>query len=42
MEKSLKILLLEDSQVDAEIIQRLLIKEISACEIKLAENKKTF
>lgn len=38
----MKILLLEDSHIDAEIIQRLLIKEISHCELKLAMSKKAF
>jgi PAS domain S-box-containing protein len=42
MENPLKILLLEDSQLDAEIIRRLLIKGVSNCEFKLAINKKTF
>jgi len=42
MEKPLKILLLEDSHVDAEIIQRLLMKEVSHCEFKLATNEKDF
>lgn len=42
MEKPLKILLLEDSRLDAEIIERLLVKEISHCEFKLAMNKKAF
>lgn len=39
---ALKILLLEDSQVDAEIIQRLLTKEISNCTLRLSMNRKSF
>lgn len=42
MKKPMKILLLEDSHLDAEIIQRLLINEVSHCEFKLAMNKKAF
>jgi PAS domain S-box-containing protein len=42
MEKPLKILLLEDSDADAEIIQRLLLKEKMHCEFSLATNKKNF
>lgn len=42
MEKLLKILLLEDSPTDAEIIQRFLQKQNILREFKLALNKKTF
>lgn len=42
MKTNLKILILEDSQVDAEIIQRLLIKEKMPCQFKLAMNKAEF
>ena len=42
MEQLLKILLLEDSPVDAEIIQRILLKEKMNCEFSLASNKKMF
>ncbi|MBC7874701.1 MAG: PAS domain S-box protein [Ferruginibacter sp.] len=38
----LNVLLLEDSSSDAEIIQRLLLKERGDCEFRLATNKKTF
>lgn len=41
-DKMLKILLLEDSQVDAEIMQRLLVKEISTCTFRLAMNRQSF
>jgi PAS domain S-box-containing protein len=42
MEDSLKILLLEDSAVDAEIIHRFLQKEITKFEFRLAMNKRNF
>lgn len=42
MKTTLKILILEDSPVDAEIIRRLLAKEITSCKIHLAINKVTF
>jgi PAS domain S-box-containing protein len=42
MEKLLKILLLEDSPTDAEIIQRFLQQQNILREFKLALNKKTF
>lgn len=42
MSRPLKILMLEDSPVDAEIIQRLLLKEKMNCEFSLAMNKKNF
>lgn len=42
MRKPLKILLLEDSKIDAELIQRLLEKEISPCLFKLAMTKTKF
>lgn len=42
MERPLKILLLEDSKTDAEILQRLLSKEDMNCEFHLAMNKKSF
>lgn len=42
MKKPLKILLLEDSSTDAEIIKRLLLKEIKHCEFNLAMNKHSF
>lgn len=42
MKTPLKILILEDSQVDAEIIQRLLMKEKIPCEFHLATNKTAF
>jgi len=42
MERPLKILLLEDSSIDAEIIQRLLLKETKNYSFHLAKNKKTF
>lgn len=38
----LKILLLEDSRIDAEIIQRMLLKEINNCAFSLAMNKTDF
>lgn len=42
MEKSLKVLLLEDSRTDAEIIQRLLKKDNENYKFFLAMDKKTF
>lgn len=42
MKNSLKILLLEDSRLDAEMIQRMLLGEKMNCEFKLAMNKKSF
>jgi len=42
MERPLKILLLEDSSTDAEIIQRLLLKEKLHCELRLVMDKKGF
>lgn len=42
MERPLKILLLEDSSIDAEIIKRLLLKEKLHCEIRLVMDKKEF
>src|SRR5258705_9424351 len=42
MKESLKILLLEDSADDAEIIQRLLLKEKLNCEFGLAIDKDTY
>jgi PAS domain S-box-containing protein len=42
MEQLLKILLLEDSSIDAEIIERLLKKELKHIEFRLAKNKKEF
>jgi PAS domain S-box-containing protein len=42
MGNPLKILLLEDSPLDAELIQRLLLKEVGHCEFKLATSKKTY
>ncbi|HMK27904.1 MAG TPA: PAS domain S-box protein [Chitinophagaceae bacterium] len=42
MEKPLKILLLEDNPIDAEIIQRRLLKEKTNCEFFIATNKKIF
>lgn len=42
MEKLLKILLLEDSHTDAEIIERLLRKEVGHCEFRLVMTKKSF
>lgn len=42
MQKQLKILLLEDNRTDAEIIERLLKKEVSPCECRLATNKQGF
>jgi two-component system sensor histidine kinase UhpB len=42
MERPLKVLLLEDSRTDAELIQRVLIKEKMLCEFCLAMNKKDF
>ena len=42
MKKSIRIILLEDNKEDAMIMQRLLLKELGACEFKLATNKKTF
>lgn len=38
----MKILMLEDSPTDAEIIQRLLLKEKMHCEFRLAMSKKNF
>ena len=42
MERPLKILLLEDSSIDAEIIKRLLLKEKLRCELRLVMDKKEF
>src|SRR6185369_3930476 len=42
MKKPLKILLLEDSPIDAEIIQRELLKQETGYEFFLAKNKKIF
>jgi len=42
MDSPLKILLLEDSHADAEIIQRLLQKDLASCEFNLAMNKGSF
>ncbi|MES2371416.1 MAG: PAS domain S-box protein [Bacteroidota bacterium] len=42
MTESLKILMLEDSNADAEMIQRLLQKEKFICEFALARDKKSF
>jgi PAS domain S-box-containing protein len=42
MNRSLKILLLEDSHADAEMIQRLLVKNKMNCEFNLAMDKKSF
>ncbi len=42
MEQMLKILLLEDSSIDAELIQRLLQKEKSFCKFFLAMSKEAF
>ena len=42
MKDKLKILLLEDSKVDAEIIQRLILNELGDTEFRLASDKKTF
>ena len=42
MKKKLKILLLEDSSTDAEIIQRLLHKSHLPCEFSLAQNRAGF
>jgi PAS domain S-box-containing protein len=42
MKRPLNVILLEDSRSDAEIIQRLLLKERGDCEFRLATNKKTF
>ena len=42
MQNHLKILLLEDNETDAEIIRRLLLKEIKNCAVRHATNKKTF
>jgi len=40
MEKGLKILMLEDSVIDAEIIQQALLKERPHCEFKLVMTKR--
>ena len=42
MEKSLKILMLEDNVFEAELIQRVLIKEKPDCEFKLVMDKQTY
>jgi len=42
MKDSLKILILEDSHTDAEIVKRLLIKEKSPCEFSLAMDKESY
>ena len=42
MEQPLRVLILEDSAVDAEIIQRFLVKEKMQCEFGLAMNKNNF
>ncbi|MBP7556136.1 MAG: PAS domain S-box protein [Chitinophagaceae bacterium] len=42
MQKQLKILLVEDNRTDAEMIERLLRKEVSPCECRLATNKQNF
>lgn len=42
MNRIIKILLLEDSHTDAEIIQRLLIKDKMSCEFRLAMDKNRF
>jgi len=42
MNKQLKILLLEDSKADAEMIQRLLIKEKMNCQFQVVMNKHAF
>jgi PAS domain S-box-containing protein len=42
MKELLKILILEDSPADAEIIQRLLVKKKLNCEFSVANNKKTY
>jgi len=42
MKTALKILILEDSQADAEIVKRLLTKEKSLYEFSLAINRKTY
>jgi two-component system sensor histidine kinase NreB len=42
MEQPLKILLLEDSSTDAELIKRFLLKERMDCEFRLAIDRETF
>ena len=42
MEQPLKILLLEDSTTDAEMVQRVLTKSKMNCEFRLAIDKKSF
>jgi PAS domain S-box-containing protein len=42
MKDPLKILILEDSYTDAEIVKRLLIKEKSPCEFSLAMNQESY
>src|SRR5258705_13180124 len=42
MKESLKILMLEDNTIDAEIIQQLLVKEKLNCEFRLAIDKDTY
>ena len=42
MKESLKILILEDSATDAEIIQQLLVKKKLNCEFSVANNKETY
>ena len=42
MEASLRILLLEDSPTDAELVKRLLLKESRAFDIHLSANKESF
>src|SRR5947199_328268 len=42
MEETMKILLLEDSPADAEIIKRFLLKEKMNCEFRLVMDRKGF
>ncbi|MES1224380.1 MAG: PAS domain S-box protein, partial [Bacteroidota bacterium] len=42
MKTEIKILLIEDNPIDAEIIQRLLVKEIPGCSVHIAPTKKQF
>src|SRR5258708_28290280 len=42
MKGLLKILILEDSVIDAEIVQRFLVKKKLNCEFKVANNKETY
>ncbi|MFT3934589.1 MAG: PAS domain-containing protein [Chitinophagaceae bacterium] len=42
MENQLRILLLEDNKIDAELIKRVLLKENKSCEFRIVVDEKTF